>query len=101
MKENIQEINTDNAAEFAKQWMDVADYDNNGCISIKEFTELFNKLESGLTEDQINEIFNAQEADADGELNLDAFTAAFAQGIDQMKAEWTGKTQWLVTMSIK
>lgn len=76
LKEKLEEndeINEEISTEIANSWMEISDVDGSGTIDIEELKELVTKLEYTMEEDSIKEMFDQEDADADGELSKEEF----------------------------
>jgi len=80
-------VTEEKSAEIAQQWMDIADVDESGTIDKSEFAEFLQKLDKDLEQSKCDELFDAQDGDNSGELNIEAFGKALYEGIKDMKFE--------------
>jgi Ca2+-binding EF-hand superfamily protein len=71
--DEAEEISTELSTEIASSWMEITDVDGSGTIDMEELKELVTKLEYTMTDDAIKEIFDREDANADGELSKEEF----------------------------
>jgi Ca2+-binding EF-hand superfamily protein len=67
--------------------MEIADIDGSGTIDQAEFVEFMDKLDNEMEESKAIEIFQASDAEGNGELPIESFATALYEGLKLMKQD--------------
>lgn len=76
------ELTTDSVNQYAVDWMELADVDKNGVLTLQEFTEFFSHLEGiVMTEEEIENVFTDIDENDNGTLTYEEFAEAIRRAI--------------------